>query len=81
MLLLRAGSLSLQLLDAFDFGIWCWIFGKPTLQLDLDVGLCRGSALFDDARDCLAWWWFDEEYCDGEVLLWRWFEATPLVSG
>jgi hypothetical protein len=44
--------------------------GKPTLQLDLDVGSCRGSTLFDDARDYLAWWWFDEEYCDGEVLLW-----------
>jgi hypothetical protein len=54
MLLLRAKSLSLQLLDALDFGIWCWILGKPTLQLDLGVGLCRGSALFGDARDCLG---------------------------
>ncbi|KAK2361409.1 hypothetical protein QL285_086562 [Trifolium repens] len=39
-----------KLLDALDFGIWCWILGKPTLQLDLGVGLCRGSALFGDAR-------------------------------
>jgi hypothetical protein len=68
-LLLHAGSLSLQLLDALDLEIWCWILGKPTVQLELGVRLCGGSAMFDDVRDCFGWW-FDEEYCDGEVLLW-----------
>jgi hypothetical protein len=57
-------------MDALDFGIWCWILWKSTLQLDIGVYLCGGSTLFDDARDCLGWWWFDEEYYDSVVLLW-----------
>jgi hypothetical protein len=56
MLLLRVGSLSLQLLDVLNFGIWCWILEKPTLHVVIGVGFCGGLALFEDVRDCL-WWW------------------------
>jgi hypothetical protein len=78
MLLLCTRSLSLQLMDALDFGILCWILWKPTLQLDIGVYLCGGSTMFDDARDCL--WWcrgglmrsiMIVRCCCGDGLSWR----------
>jgi hypothetical protein len=65
-------------------GFWRFFWPSDGFGGGASVILCSGgyggSARFDVDCDCFGWW-FDEEYCDGEVLLWRRFETALLVSG
>jgi hypothetical protein len=51
-----------------DFGLWRWSLVKLT-SVGLSVGFYGGRHCFDDASGCLGWW-FLEEICVDEMLLW-----------